>query len=120
MIFKGANKASELLCHFFMGIQRRVPIRPNTIERMHRTQTQHMHSFVTRALAVTPDGFGNIVKQIVVHGTQCADNLGIRAIDPAVPKSFLASVIDCIDVDDGRVAAITFKNGIEHRFTYIQ
>ena len=44
----------------------------------------------------------------------------IRAIDPAVPKSFLASVIDCIDVDDGRVAAITFKNGIEHRFTYIQ
>jgi len=44
----------------------------------------------------------------------------IRAIDPAVPKSFLASVIDCIDVDDGRVAAITFKNGIEYRFTYIQ
>lgn len=42
----------------------------------------------------------------------------IRAIDPAVPKSFLASIIDHIDADDGRVAAITFKNGIEHRFTY--
>lgn len=42
----------------------------------------------------------------------------IRAIDPAVPKSFLASVIDHIDADDGRVTAITFKNGIEHRFTY--
>lgn len=44
----------------------------------------------------------------------------IRAIDPAIPKSFLASVIDHIDADDGRVTAITFKNGIEHRFTYIQ
>ena len=42
----------------------------------------------------------------------------IRAIDPAVPKSFLASVIDHIDADDCRVTAITFKNGIEHRFTY--
>jgi DNA invertase Pin-like site-specific DNA recombinase len=42
----------------------------------------------------------------------------IRAIDPAVPKSFLASIIDHIDVDDGRVVSITFKNGAEHRFTY--
>lgn len=42
----------------------------------------------------------------------------IRSIDHAVPKSFLSSVIDHIDADDGRVAAITFKNGIEHRFTY--
>ena len=42
----------------------------------------------------------------------------IRAIDPAVPKSFLISIIDHIDVDDGRVTAIAFKNGITHRFTY--
>lgn len=42
----------------------------------------------------------------------------IRTIDPAVPKSFLASIIDHIDVDDGRVAAIAFKNGITHSFTY--
>lgn len=42
----------------------------------------------------------------------------IRSIDHAAPKSFLSSVIDHIDADDGRVAAITFKNGIEHRFTY--
>lgn len=42
----------------------------------------------------------------------------IRAIDPAVPKSFLSQIIDHIDVDDGRVTAITFKNGVEHRFTY--
>lgn len=42
----------------------------------------------------------------------------IRAIDPAVPKSFLSQIIDHIDADDGRVTAITFKNGIEHRFTY--
>lgn len=44
----------------------------------------------------------------------------IRDIDPAVPKSFLSSIIDHIDVDDGRVTAITFKSGITHRFTYIQ
>ena len=42
----------------------------------------------------------------------------IRTIDPAVPKSFLASIIDHIDVDDGRVDSITFKNGVEHHFTY--
>lgn len=42
----------------------------------------------------------------------------IRTIDPSVPRSFLASVIDHIDVDDGRVVSITFKNGIEHRFIY--
>lgn len=42
----------------------------------------------------------------------------IRTIDPSVPKNFLASVIDRIDVDDSRVASITFKNGIEHRFLY--
>ncbi len=42
----------------------------------------------------------------------------IRSVDPAVPKSFLASIIDHIDVDDGRVASITFKNGIEHIFSY--
>lgn len=42
----------------------------------------------------------------------------IRTIDPAVPKSFLASIIDRIDVDDGRVTAITFKNSITHNFTY--
>ena len=42
----------------------------------------------------------------------------IRTFDRAVQKSFLASSIDHIDADDGRVAAITFKNGITHRFTY--
>lgn len=42
----------------------------------------------------------------------------IRTIDPSVPKSFLASVIDHIDVDDGRVVSITFQNGIKHSFTY--
>lgn len=42
----------------------------------------------------------------------------IRAIATAVPKSFLSQIIDHIDADDGRVTAITFKNGIEHRFTY--
>jgi len=42
----------------------------------------------------------------------------IRSVDPAVSKSFLASIIDHIDVDEGRVASITFQNGIKHSFAY--
>ncbi len=42
----------------------------------------------------------------------------IRTIDPSVPRSFLLSIIDHIDVDDGRVSSIAFKNGITHHFTY--
>jgi len=40
------------------------------------------------------------------------------APDILLPKSFLTSVIDHIDVDDDRVVSITFKNSIEHRFIY--
>lgn len=39
-------------------------------------------------------------------------------IDPSVLRSFPASVIEHIDVDDGRVVSITFKSGMEHRFIY--
>lgn len=42
----------------------------------------------------------------------------IRTFEPTILKCFLASVIDHIDVDDGRVVAITFQNGIKHSFTY--
>lgn len=42
----------------------------------------------------------------------------IRTMDPAVPKSFLSSVIDHIDVEDGKVVSITFDNGVTHKFTY--
>lgn len=42
----------------------------------------------------------------------------IRTVDPSVPRSFLLSIIDHIDVGDGRVDSITFKNGITHHFTY--
>ena len=42
----------------------------------------------------------------------------IRTMNPVVPKSFLSSVIDHIDVDDGKVVAITFDNGTTHKFTY--
>lgn len=42
----------------------------------------------------------------------------IRTVDPSVPRSFLLSIIDHIDVGNGRVDSITFKNGITHYFTY--
>lgn len=42
----------------------------------------------------------------------------IRQIDPSIPRSFVKSVIESISVTEGRVTAITFKNGMTHTFTY--
>ena len=42
----------------------------------------------------------------------------IRIVDPSVIRDFLLNIIDHIEADDGRVASITFKNGITHRFQY--
>ena len=42
----------------------------------------------------------------------------IRKIDPSVPRNFLLTIIDQIEVDDGRVISIAFKNGMTHRFLY--
>ena len=42
----------------------------------------------------------------------------IRKIDPSVPRNFLLTIIDQIEVDDGRVVSIAFKNGMTHRFLY--
>lgn len=42
----------------------------------------------------------------------------IRQIDPSIPRSFVKSVIESISVVEGRVTAITFKNGMTHTFTY--
>lgn len=42
----------------------------------------------------------------------------IRTFEPTILKTFLAYFIHHIDVDDGRVDSITFKNGIEHHFVY--
>ena len=41
-----------------------------------------------------------------------------KTISPDVIKDFLNRIIRTIEATDGRITAITFKNGIEHRFTY--
>lgn len=42
----------------------------------------------------------------------------IRSIEPGIPRNFIKSIIETITADDGKITAIKFKNGIEHRFTY--
>lgn len=42
----------------------------------------------------------------------------IRQIDQSIPRAFIKSIIESIQVTDGRVTAITFKNGMTHTFLY--
>lgn len=42
----------------------------------------------------------------------------IRQLEPSVPRAFLRSVVSKIEITDGRVTAIEFKNGMTHRFSY--
>lgn len=42
----------------------------------------------------------------------------IRRIDPSVPRNFLQNIIEQIEIDDGRVISISFKNGMTHKFSY--
>ena len=42
----------------------------------------------------------------------------IRKIDLSVPRNFLITIIDQIEVDAGQVVSIAFKNGMTHRFLY--
>lgn len=42
----------------------------------------------------------------------------IRSIDPSIARNFIVSVVQTIEVEDGRVKSITFKNGITHTFIY--
>lgn len=42
----------------------------------------------------------------------------IRRIDPSVPRNFLQNIIEQIEIDDGRVVSISFKNGMTHNFSY--
>lgn len=42
----------------------------------------------------------------------------IRRIDPSVPRNFLQNIIEEIEIDDGRVVSISFKNGMTHKFSY--
>lgn len=42
----------------------------------------------------------------------------IRHIDPSIPRSFIRSVVESVEATNGKITAITFKNGIKHVFTY--
>lgn len=42
----------------------------------------------------------------------------IRQLDPKIIKDFINSIIKKIVIQDGKVASIFFKNGIEHKFLY--
>lgn len=42
----------------------------------------------------------------------------IRQIDQSIPRAFIKSIIESIQVADGKVTAITFKNGMTHTFEY--
>lgn len=42
----------------------------------------------------------------------------IRRIDSSVPRNFLQNIIEQIEIDDGRVVSISFKNGMTHKFSY--
>lgn len=44
----------------------------------------------------------------------------IRQIDPSVPRNFLQSVVNKIEIDNGKVMSILFKNGIQHKFIYVE
>lgn len=42
----------------------------------------------------------------------------IRKIDPSVPRNFLNNLVRQIDVSNGRIVSISFKNGMKHSFIY--
>lgn len=42
----------------------------------------------------------------------------IRGIEATIPRNFVQSVVERIEVTDGNVSAIVFKNGMRHEFTY--
>lgn len=42
----------------------------------------------------------------------------IRQIDPSIPRSFIRSIIEYIEVVDGKISTIMFKNGMKHSFVY--
>lgn len=42
----------------------------------------------------------------------------IRSIDPTIPRDFIQSIVERIEVYNGNVSAIVFKNGMRHEFTY--
>lgn len=42
----------------------------------------------------------------------------IRKIDPSIPRSFLLNIVVSIEATDGKVTAITFKNGVTYKFSY--
>lgn len=43
----------------------------------------------------------------------------MRVADPEIVKEFVQSAIQKVVILDGKIASITFKNGIEHKFSYL-
>lgn len=41
-----------------------------------------------------------------------------QSVSPEILKTYMETILDSIQLSDGHVAAITFKNGLTHRFTY--
>ncbi len=44
----------------------------------------------------------------------------MRVADPEIVKEFVQSAIQKVVILDGKIASITFKNGIEHKFSYLK
>ena len=42
------------------------------------------------------------------------------AIVRCCPRNFLQSVVNKIEIDNGKVMSILFKNGIQHKFIYVE
>ena len=42
----------------------------------------------------------------------------ISGIDANIPRNFLTTIIDTIEITNGRVSSIKFKNGMLHEFIY--
>lgn len=42
----------------------------------------------------------------------------IAVLDANIPRNFLLAVIETIEITDGKVTSIRFKNGMIHAFLY--
>ena len=41
-----------------------------------------------------------------------------QSVSPEILKTYMDTILDSVQLSDGRVIAITFKNGLTHKFTY--
>lgn len=42
----------------------------------------------------------------------------VKEADPEIPKAFINTVANKIEATDGKITAITFRNGITYKFHY--